>query len=91
MLDVFDFDEEKGGDPKKIRESQRRRHAPEASVDDVIALYEDHKRSMASVFHVTYFVFRCSYYRSSVCSNSDLVKNQCNPKRNRSEKEGPLP
>ncbi|MCJ1485598.1 Cytosolic seryl-tRNA synthetase [Schaereria dolodes] len=48
MLDVFDFDEEKGGDPKKIRESQRRRHAPEASVDDVIALYEDHKRSMAS-------------------------------------------
>ena len=45
MLDVSDFIEEKGGDPKKIRESQRRRYAPEEAVDEVIALYEDHRKS----------------------------------------------
>lgn len=45
MLDVSDFIEEKGGDPKAIRESQRRRYAPEEAVDEVIALYEDHRKS----------------------------------------------
>jgi seryl-tRNA synthetase len=45
MLDVFDFIVEKGGDPKKIKESQRRRYAPEEAVDEVIALYEDHRKS----------------------------------------------
>lgn len=45
MLDVFDFVEDKGGDPKKVRESQRRRHAPEEAVDEVIALYEDQRKS----------------------------------------------
>ncbi|KAI9757869.1 MAG: Cytosolic seryl-tRNA synthetase [Chaenotheca gracillima] len=43
MLDVQDFVVEKGGDPNKIRESQRRRYAPESAVDEVIALYEDHR------------------------------------------------
>lgn len=41
MLDVFDFIAEKGGDPKKIKESQRRRYAPEEDVDEVVRLYED--------------------------------------------------
>lgn len=45
MLDVSDFIVEKGGDPNKIRESQRRRHAPEDAVDQVIALYEGHRKS----------------------------------------------
>jgi hypothetical protein len=48
MLDVFDFIVEKGGDPKKIKESQRRRYAPEEAVDEVIALYEDHRKSESS-------------------------------------------
>lgn len=48
MLDVSDFIVEKGGDPNKIRESQRRRHAPEDAVDQVIALYEDHRKSTSS-------------------------------------------
>lgn len=43
MLDIFDFIVEKGGDPKRIKESQRRRYAPEEAVDEVIALYEDHR------------------------------------------------
>jgi len=45
MLDVFDFIVEKGGNPEKIKESQRRRYAPEEAVDEVIALYEDHRKS----------------------------------------------
>lgn len=45
MLDVFDFIEEKGGEPKKVKESQRRRHAPEEAVDEVITLYEDARKT----------------------------------------------
>ncbi|MCJ1426516.1 Cytosolic seryl-tRNA synthetase [Sticta canariensis] len=45
MLDVSDFIVEKGGDPNKIRESQRRRYAPEEVVDQVITLFEDHRRT----------------------------------------------
>jgi seryl-tRNA synthetase len=45
MLDVLDFIAEKGGNPQKIKESQRRRFAPEEVVDEVIALYEDHRKS----------------------------------------------
>lgn len=43
MLDVLDFIAEKGGDPNKIKESQRRRHAPTEIVDEVIKLYQDHR------------------------------------------------
>ena len=45
MLDVVDFITERGGDPKAIRESQRRRNAPEEIIDEVIALYEEHRKS----------------------------------------------
>lgn len=45
MLDVQDFIVERGGDPEKIRESQRRRFADVGAVDEVIALFEDHRRS----------------------------------------------
>lgn len=51
MLDVSDFISERGGDLRKVRESQRRRNAPESAVDDVIALYEDHRKSMPSRPH----------------------------------------
>lgn len=46
MLDLFDFITERGGDPKKIKESQRKRNAPEESVDEVIALYEQAREGM---------------------------------------------
>ncbi|KAI9721469.1 MAG: hypothetical protein M1812_002231 [Candelaria pacifica] len=49
MLDVFDFIPDKGGDPKKIRESQRRRFAPEEVVDEVAALFEDHRKTQYEV------------------------------------------
>jgi len=45
MLDVIDFIAERGGNPEKIRESQRRRHAPVEIVDEIIALWEDHRKT----------------------------------------------
>jgi len=45
MLDVNDFIKERGGDPEKVRESQRRRHAPVEVVDEVISMFEDHRRT----------------------------------------------
>ena len=45
MLDIADFIVEKGGNPQKIKESQKRRYASEEVVDQVIALYEDHRKS----------------------------------------------
>ncbi len=49
MLDVNDFIVERGGNPDRIRESQRRRFADEGIVDQVIALFEDHRKSKQSV------------------------------------------
>ena len=46
MLDVAEFLGDKGGDPKRIRESQHRRYAPEEAVDEVIALHEAARRGM---------------------------------------------
>jgi len=45
MLDVQDFITERGGNPELIRESQRRRHAPVEVVDEVIAMWEDHRKT----------------------------------------------
>ncbi|MCJ1329921.1 Cytosolic seryl-tRNA synthetase [Thelotrema lepadinum] len=45
MLDLLDFQEEKGGDLKKLRESQKRRYAPQPIIDDIVALFEDHKKT----------------------------------------------
>ncbi|XMA12405.1 hypothetical protein WAI453_005196 [Rhynchosporium graminicola] len=52
MLDVLDFIKEKGGNPEKIKESQRRRFAPEEVVDEVIALYEDHRATQYSATQI---------------------------------------
>ncbi|EFY91507.1 putative serine-tRNA ligase, cytosolic [Metarhizium acridum CQMa 102] len=52
MLDVIDFITERGGDPEKIRESQRRRSANVDVVDEIIALFEDHRRTQYSATQV---------------------------------------
>ena len=49
MLDINDFIAERGGDVKKIKESQRRRHAPEEAVDEVITMFEDHRKCKLSI------------------------------------------
>jgi hypothetical protein len=41
MLEINDFRADKGGNPEKIRESQRRRHANVDLVDEVIALDQE--------------------------------------------------
>jgi len=45
MLDINDFIKERGGDPEKIRESQRRRGAPVEVVDQVIELFETARKT----------------------------------------------
>ncbi|CAO2649489.1 Nn.00g068740.m01.CDS01 [Neocucurbitaria sp. VM-36] len=45
MLDINDFIKERGGDPEKIRESQRKRHAPLEIVDEIIVDFEDHRKT----------------------------------------------
>ena len=44
-LDITDFILEKGGNPELIKASQRSRFASVEVVDEVIALYEDHRKS----------------------------------------------
>lgn len=45
MLDIQDFITERGGNPEKIRESQRKRGASVEVVDEIIAMWEDHRKS----------------------------------------------
>lgn len=52
MIDLFDFVTDRGGDPKKIKESQRRRYAPEEAVDEVIAMYEEARRARYEVSQI---------------------------------------
>lgn len=57
MLDLADFVSDRGGDPKKIKESQRRRFAPEEAVDEVIALYEEARRgTFAFLLLIQYYM-----------------------------------
>lgn len=44
MLDINDFITERGGNPAKIKESQRRRNAPEELVDEIIELFAEHRK-----------------------------------------------
>ncbi|KAI9891295.1 MAG: Cytosolic seryl-tRNA synthetase [Vezdaea aestivalis] len=52
MLDVLDFIVERGGNPEKIRESQRRRFAPVEAVDEVIVLYENQRATRYSASQI---------------------------------------
>ncbi|KAF2474365.1 serine-tRNA ligase [Lindgomyces ingoldianus] len=45
MLDVNDFIAERGGNPDKIRESQRKRHASVEIVDEIIKDFEVHRQT----------------------------------------------
>ncbi|KAL9055133.1 MAG: hypothetical protein Q9162_003710 [Coniocarpon cinnabarinum] len=45
MLEINDFVPERGGDPKKIKASQKSRYASEALVDEVYEMYEDHRKT----------------------------------------------
>ncbi|KAK8846694.1 serine-tRNA ligase [Kwoniella newhampshirensis] len=45
MIDLIHFQTDKGGNPEVVRESQRKRGAPEELVDEVIAIFADHKQA----------------------------------------------
>lgn len=49
-MDVNDFIKERGGDPEKIRESQRKRFANVEIVDEIIRDFEIHRQSTLAVF-----------------------------------------
>jgi len=50
MLDINDFITQRGGNPDKIRESQRRRGASVEVVDQVIALFEESRKGIPPLF-----------------------------------------
>ena len=69
MLDIADLVADRGGDPKKVKESQRRRFASEEIVDEVLALYEDARRSKDYTSYIHFsqpscceFAFICIYF-----------------------------
>jgi hypothetical protein len=62
MLDLDDFITERGGNPEKVRESQRRRGDSVEVVDEVIALWDDHRRG---VFSHKLPLHLCSYHVTS--------------------------
>jgi seryl-tRNA synthetase len=85
MLDIFDFIVDKGGNPEKIKESQRRRYAPEEAVDEVIALYEDHRKSEygAQIGHICRFTnsLIAQYQATQINTKINEVQKQIGAKR----------
>ncbi|KAK3359266.1 hypothetical protein B0T25DRAFT_92085 [Lasiosphaeria hispida] len=71
MLDVNDFIAERGGNPEAIRESQRKRFAPVEAVDEVIALFEDHRKT--------------AYSASQLNAKINEVQKQIGPKKKAKE------
>ena len=49
MLDITDFVADRGGNPNKIKENQRKRFAPEGVVDEVYTLYEEARRGILPI------------------------------------------
>lgn len=52
MIDLLDFMADRGGNPEKIRESQRRRHAPVEVVDEIIERFEDHRKTQYAAMQI---------------------------------------
>ncbi|KAK4241238.1 hypothetical protein C8A03DRAFT_41301 [Achaetomium macrosporum] len=71
MLDVNDFIAERGGNPERIRESQRKRHASVEAVDEVIAMFEDHRRT--------------AYAATQINARINEVQKQIGPKKKAKE------
>lgn len=76
MLDLLDFQPDKGGDLKKLKDNQRRRHAPESIIDDVVALFEDHKKSSVILLQ-TCVMLKAS---SEIRRHSSWLEDKCEAK-----------
>lgn len=89
MLDLNDFITERGGDINKIKESQRRRFAPEEVVEEVIALYEAARRGMFCVdARIVGTVLTAT---STVRGHSNRLRAQCRSEGDWKEEEGTEP
>lgn len=84
MLDLADFISDRGGNPNKIKESQRKRFAPESAVDEVLALYEEARRGMLLVFNRIYYVHYIGWLEYTV-ARYDVM--QINSQLNAVQKE----
>jgi seryl-tRNA synthetase len=74
MLDLEDFIAERGGNPEKVRESQRRRGDPVEVVDEVVTLWDDHRRGMFS--HKLLLHLRSYHVTSAIHLHSNRNRDQ---------------
>jgi hypothetical protein len=85
MLDVLDFITDRGGNPEKVRESQRRRHAPVEIVDEIITLFDDHRKSES--VHIQRCGTRLTH-SSQIRGQPNQHEDQCNTEGDWCSKEG---
>jgi len=93
MLDVQDFITERGGNPELIRESQRRRHAPVEVVDEVIAMWEDHRKSQYYILDVDVVTLAeckltATCLSSTIRCHPDEQQDQRHPEADRRKEKG---
>lgn len=71
VLDLHDFIAARGGDPEKIRESQRRRNAPVSVVDDIILMFEAHTKGKNREGLVITGTMSVDFTSSKICSRTN--------------------
>jgi seryl-tRNA synthetase len=92
MLQVEDFIEERGGDPNRIKESQRRRGASVELVDEIVALWgiarrgEQYLQGSKQVLGTGKLTL--SAERRELRGHADWQQNQQHTERDRAEEEG---
>lgn len=87
MLDVNDFVTDRGGNPNKIKESQRKRFAPEGVVDEVYTLYEEARRGILPIhggMTRNKLILSCS----TVWGDENRLWAECHAQRNWKKEEG---
>ncbi|EYE99537.1 serine--tRNA ligase SES1 [Aspergillus ruber CBS 135680] len=91
MLDITDFVTDRGGNPNKIKESQRKRFAPESAVDEVIALYEEARRARYEVgqigSQVNAILKEIGKKKKNKEDANDLIEQKANLEKSKKEAE----
>ncbi|KAL5422772.1 hypothetical protein PMIN04_004438 [Paraphaeosphaeria minitans] len=91
MLDVNDFIAERGGNPDKIRESQRKRHANVEIVDEVIKEFEVHRQTQYAATQIGSTINglqkQIGQKKKAKESADDLLKEMADLKKQKAAKE----
>lgn len=91
MLDITDFVTDRGGNPNKIKESQRKRFAPESAVDEVITLYEEARRARYEVgqigSQVNAILKEIGKKKKNKEDANDLIEQKANLEKSKKEAE----